>query len=137
MLIVAVLDGKFTAQLAHTFINFNWMLQAQISMVFFYSFSYFIFPLLNQGFLLYWQASGHLPALFNMMAQFKGYSPLWMHKFASISYAILFFLDIAVVVLILVLYWAMGPKEQANPSEHNRVIQVINVSFRGLIWEDE
>lgn len=43
MLIVAVLDGKFTAQLAHTFINFNWMLQAQISMVFFLI-PLFIFP---------------------------------------------------------------------------------------------
>ena len=81
-----------------------------------------------QGFLLFWQAKGHLPALFSMMRQFRGFSSLWMHKFATLSYAALFLLDLVVVVLILVLYFAMGEKQQENPSDINKIIQVINVS---------
>lgn len=81
-----------------------------------------------QGFLLFWQAKGHLPALLCMMRQFKGFSNLWMHKFATFSYATLFLLDLVVVGLILVLYFAMGANQRENPSDINRIIQVINVS---------
>jgi hypothetical protein len=71
------------------------------------------------------------------MRYHKGYSPrIWMHKFATFAYASLFLLDLAIVVLILSLYFAMGSEQQHFPSDENHIIKVIvNVSLLNEINE--